>query len=119
MFLVRGLGWFLLALAVAVAVNDVLAWWSDSNLHLLTLGELWGKLAPGSLAETQRSVQRFGNPSLWQILARPVLTVPAIPLFLGLGLLLVWAGTRTADRPDPGTIMSTRPRRRRRRAGLR
>ena len=118
MLLVRGLGWFLMALAVAVTVNDVLAWWSESNLHLLTLGELWGKLAPGSLAETQRSVQRFANPSLWQILARPALTVPAIPIFFGIGLLLVWAGTRVVGRADPGTIMSTRPPRRCRR-GLR
>jgi hypothetical protein len=118
MFLVRGLGWFLLALAAAVAVNDVLAWWSETNLHLLTLGELWGKLAPGSLEQTQRSVQRFATPSLWQVLARPVLGVPALPVFLGVGLLLLWAGSRPVGRPDPGTIMSTRPPRRRRR-GLR
>ena len=118
MLLVRGLGWFLLALAAAVAVNDLLSWWAESSLRLLTLGELWGKLAPGSLAETQRSVQRFTNPSLWQALARPVLTVPAIPVFLGLGLLLLWAGSRTAGRGDPGTLLSTRPPRRRK-GGLR
>lgn len=115
MFLVRGLGWMLLALAVAVTVNDALAWWSESHLHLVTLGELWGKLGPGSLADTQRSVQRFANPSLWQVLARPVLAVPAMPVFLGSGLLLLWAGSRPAGRLEPGTIMRTRPPRRRRR----
>jgi len=118
MILVRALGWLLLALAVSVAVNDALAWWAESQLHFLTLGELWGKLAPASLADTQRSVQRFANPSLWQTIARPVLGVPAIPVFLGIGLLLLWAGSRVIGRPDAGTIMSTRPPRRRR-GGLR
>jgi hypothetical protein len=117
MFLVRGLGWFLLALAVAVTVNDALAWWSEAHFHLLTLGELWAKLEPGSLAETQRSVQRFANPTLWQTLARPVLAVPAIPAFLVIGLLLLWAGGR-AGAPEAGAIMRTRPPRRRR-GGLR
>ena len=114
MVLVRALGWFLLALAVAVTVNDALAWLSESQFHLLTLGELWTKLEPGSLAETQRSVQRFATPSLWQTLARPVLAVPAIPVFLGIGLLLLWAGSRALGRPEAGTVLSTRPPRRRR-----
>ena len=118
MVLVRALGWLLLALAVSVAVNDVLAWSAEQHLHLLTLGELWGKLAPGSLADTQLSVQRFATPSLWQSLARPVLEVPAIPVFLGIGFVLLWAGSRPVGRAEPGTIMSTRPPRRRR-GGLR
>jgi hypothetical protein len=118
MLLVRSLGWLLLALAVAVGVNDILAWWAEAHLHLLSLGELWSKLEPGSLENTQRNVQRFANPGLWSWLARPVLAVPAIPVFLAIGLLLLWVGNRGDGRGEPGMIGTTRPPRRRHR-GLR
>ncbi len=119
MLLVRGLGWLLVALAVAVLVNDALSWWSEGGLRLSALGDLWSKLDPGSLGSTQVSVQRFANPGLWNWLARPVLATPALPVFLGIGLLLLWAGGLSSDgRPEPGFVIGSRPPRRRRRGGL-
>ena len=118
MVLVRGLGWLLLALAVAVSVNDALAWWSEGSFHLSGLGDLWRKLDSSSLGTAQNSVQRFANASLWNWLARPVLATPALPVFLGFGLLVLWLGGQGEGRAEPGFVMGSRPSRRRRRGGL-
>ena len=49
--LFRALGWLLLAMAIAVAVQDALAWWTKGSFHLLGLGELWSRLDIRSLSE--------------------------------------------------------------------
>ena len=115
MVLVRGFGWLLLALAVAVLVNDALAWWSEGSVHFSGLGDLWSKLDPGSLGSAQNSVHRYANAGLWNWLAGPVLVMPALPVFLGFGLLLLWLGGHGEGRAEPGFVMGSRPRRRRRR----
>ncbi len=118
MVLVRGLGWVLLALAVAVSVNDALAWWSEGGFRLTALGDLWSKLDPASLGTAQNSVQRFATAGLWNWLARPILATPALPVFLAFGLLALWLGGHGEGRSEPGFVMSSRPSRRRRRGGL-
>lgn len=118
MLLLRAVGWLLLALAVAVLVNDALSWWSEGGFRLTSLGDLWNKLAPGSLGSAQTSVQRFANPGLWNWLARPVLVTPGLPIFLGFGLLALWIGSQGGDRSEPGFVMGSRPPRRRRGRGL-
>ena len=89
MVVVRGLGWLLLAMAVAAIVHDGLTWWSDGSFHLLGLGDLWSRLDMRSLGDTQSAVQRHLSGALWSWVVRPVLMIPALPAFLALGVLLI------------------------------
>jgi hypothetical protein len=113
MVVFRGLGWLLLALAVAVVVHDLLTWWSEGSFRFSTVGSLWSHLDSASLGNAQTSARRQLSGILWTWLMRPLLTVPAIPAFLVLGLALVWIGRRDSGRPEPGFLMGSRPRRRR------
>ena len=119
MLLFRALGWLLLALAVTVTANDALSWWSEGSFRLMSLGDLWSKLDPGSLDTAQSSVQRFASAGLWNWVAQPVLVTPAIPLFAALGILLLWLGGAGGATADAGFAVGARSHRRRRgRRGL-
>ena len=119
MVVIRGLGWLLLALAVAAIVHDGLAWWSEGSFRLLGLGDLWSHLDVRSLSEAQSVVQRHLSAALWTWIVRPVLMIPALPAFLALGLLLLWLGNRSAGDVESGLLGGSRPpRRRRSRGGL-
>ena len=109
----RILGWIVLALAAAIAVHDALSSWTDRAVHLVSIGELWTLLDPGSLSDTQVAVQRHLSVSLWNAVLRAPLALPALPVFLAVGLLLLWGGRR--GRPEsPGVLTGSRPGRRRR-----
>lgn len=116
--LFRALGWLLLAMAVAVVVHDGLAWWSEGSFHLFGLGELWSQLDIGSLNRAEGAVQRHLSGSLWTSVIGPVLTVPAVLAFLGLGVFFLWIGGRRRAPEAPAFIGGGRTRRRRSRGGL-
>jgi hypothetical protein len=119
MVVVRGLGWLLLALAVAAIVHDGLNWWSEGTFHLLGLGDLWSHLDVRSLGDTQSAAQRHLSGVLWTWIIRPLLLIPALPAFLALGILLLWLGNRSGGDGEPGFLGGSRPpRRRRSRGGL-
>jgi hypothetical protein len=118
MVVFRGLGWLLLALAVAAIVHDALTWWSDGSFHLLGLGDLWSHLDMRSLSDAQTAVQRNVSAALWNWIIRPILMIPALPAFLVLGLLLLWLGNRSGGDAEPGLLGGSRPPRRRRSRGL-
>ena len=113
MVVFRALGWLFLALAVAVFVHDLLTWWSQGSYPFSTLGSLWAHLDPASLGNTQTSARRHLSGILWTWMMRPLLTVPAVPAFLVLGLVLVWIGRRDSGRSQGDFLMGSRPRRRR------
>lgn len=114
----RALGWLLLAMAVAVVVHDGLAWWSEGSFRLFGLGELWSQLDIGSLNRAEGAVQRHLSGALWTSVVGPVLTVPAVLAFLGLGVVFLWIGRRGGGPEAPSYIGGGRPRRRRSRGGL-
>ena len=109
----RALGWLLLAMAVAVVVHDGLAWWSEGSFRLFGLGELWSQLDIGSLNRAEGAVQRHLSGALWTSVVGPVLTVPAVLAFLGLGVVFLWIGRRGGGPEAPSYIGGGRPRRRR------
>ena len=86
--LYAGLGWLLLAMAVAAIVHDGLAWWADGSFHLLGLGDLWSHLDIRSLSDAQNAVQRHVSTAMWNWIVRPILMIPALPAFLVLGLAI-------------------------------
>ncbi len=120
MVLVRALGWLLLALALAVAVHDLLFWWSDGAFRPMTTRELWLQLDYASLQGLEGFVGRNLTPVLWTQIAGPILRWPVLPMFVIGGLLLIWLGQRHEERGgDSGFVLASRPRRRRRgRSGL-
>ena len=73
MVVLRGLGWLLLAMAVAAIVHDGLVWWTEGSFHLLGLGDLWSHLDVRSLSDAQSAVQRHVSTALWNWIVRPIL----------------------------------------------
>lgn len=114
----RVLGWLLLAMSVAAAVHDGLAWWAEGSLRLLGFGGLWSHLDARSLADTQGAVQRHLSAGAWNWIARPLLMVPVLPAFLLVGLLCLWLGARGGRDRETGFFIGSRPPRRRRSRGL-
>lgn len=117
MVLFRALGWLLLAASVAMAVRDGLYWWSERTFHALSLGELWLLLDFGSLQSLEASVVRHLSTMAWARLATPVLAIPATPVFVILGLFLLWLGQPRGRRAEGSFVGSRPPRRRRGRRG--
>ena len=119
MLLIRALGWLLLTLAIAIAVHDGLFWWSDGAFHPMGLGDLWQQLDYVSLQSLEMVVSRHLSVMAWARIAAPILKLPALPVFVIVGLLLLWLGQSRDDRPEPGFLLnSRRPRRRRSRGSL-
>jgi hypothetical protein len=118
MVLVRALGWLLLAFALAVAVRDALFWWTEGTLRLYRLGDLWLQLDFASLQSLESFVVGHVSALVWSRLAAPVLNLPALPVFGLLGLFLVWRSQRREEPTRPGFLLTSRPRRRRRRGSL-
>ncbi len=118
MVMLRGLGWLLLASAVAAIVHDGLTWWSEGSFHLLGLGDLWSHLDVRSLSDAQSAVQRHVSTALWSWIVRPILMIPALPAFLALGFVFLWLGSRSGGDADPGFAIGSRRPRRRRSRGL-
>src|SRR5260370_35017921 len=87
MVVVRGLGWLLLAMAVAAIVHDGLTWWSYGSFHLLGLGDLWSHLDMRPLGDSQSAVQHNVSTALWNWIVRPALMIPALPALRVLGRL--------------------------------
>jgi hypothetical protein len=117
MVLVRGLGWLLMGLAVAVAVRDGLTWWSDGALHAQTLQGLWLQLDYPSLKSLEAFIGRHLSPRAWAGIAAPALAIPVLPAFVIAGLLLLWLGQRRDGRPESSFVTASRPPRRRRGRG--
>lgn len=125
MVLFRALGWLLLAMTVAAAVQNGLTWWSESAFRVLTLGDLWAHLDYGSLARTQAFFTRHVSAHGWTLAVRPVLGLPAVPAFLIIGLFCLWIGGRASTgegrrgrRREGGFVGGSRRPRRRRSGGL-
>lgn len=115
----RAFGWLLLAMALAAAVHDALAWWSDGSLRLLTLAGLWARIDLGSLTGLQDGIEQHIHPAAWHWVLRPILAIPAVLAFVVVGLICLWLGQRPMGRMPAGYVMGSRPPRRRRgRIGL-
>jgi hypothetical protein len=115
MVLLRALGWILLALGLGIVVYDALTWWSDGVFRLLTLGDLWSRLDPGSRIAVQDGLQQPLSGVLWTRLLMPVLKIPALPAFAIGGIACLWLGGRIGSRGAAETsfLGMSRPRRRR------
>jgi hypothetical protein len=92
MVLIRALGWLLLALTVAAAVQNGLTWWSEGGFRLLALSDVWGHVDYGSLAALQGYLTADDSSHVWAWGVASLVRLPAIPVFLILGLFSLWIG---------------------------
>ncbi len=79
---------FFLFAALAL-VWDLVRWGGKGPVYLADLGTDWYALHPASLQLAQPAVQRYLSPALWDSFIQPVLLVPAVLLFGGLGLVFL------------------------------
>jgi hypothetical protein len=90
------LGWFLVLAAVAVAGWELLAPNAAVGYDLRPAGELWYRLAPGSLNLLQAVVERYIWPPLWDPAFVSILQLPALVVFAVPGVVLLllcfWRG---------------------------
>lgn len=123
MVLFRAVGWLLLVMAVAAAVQNALSWWSEGAFRFLALSDIWAHLDYGSLAAVQGVSTEHGAARGWRWGVLALLRLPAVPVFLILGLVLIWIGQRNAEGRRGGSasgfsVGGTRRPRRRRSRGL-
>ncbi len=84
-----GLGWLLVLAALAVAGWELLAPDPAVGYGLRPAGELWFRLAPGSLNLLQAVVERYIWPPLWDPAIVGILQLPALVVFAVPGLAIV------------------------------
>jgi hypothetical protein len=118
MVVFRALGWLLMAMTVATAVQNGLTWWSEGAFRFLTLGDVWAHFDYGSLLATQAFLTRHVSAGVWTWSMLPLLHVPALPVFLILGLFCLWRGQSNGEgrrrrRSADFAVGSRRPKRRR------
>lgn len=94
----RGIGWGLVALALAAFGYEVLMAVQTGGYRVIAAGELWYGLHRASLNLVQAVVQRHLHPFLWDPLIQTALTWPAWALFgvPGVALLAAFRRRRSA-----------------------
>ena len=101
-FVGLSLGWLLVLAAVAVAGWELLAPNVAVGYDLRPAGELWYRLAPGSLNLLQVVVERYIWPPLWDPAFVSILQLPALVVFAVPGVVLLilcfWRGGRRRKR---------------------
>jgi hypothetical protein len=115
--LFRGLGWFLILIAVGIAAAEVVGFVRSGDRRLASIGEFWFAVDPAGINTTQAVIQRYLHPSIWDGLRPILVSVPALLLPLVLGVLFLVAA-RIGRPEDAGSGSSRRGRRRRGRNSL-
>lgn len=90
-FLLRFTGFWLLAAGFVALIVDGTRSIAASALILMSAGDAWYAVSPGSLAALE-SWARAKSPALWETVITSVLSVPAFLLLLVLGILLMTLG---------------------------
>lgn len=89
----RFLGALFLLIAVIAGVYDATRSMAADRLVTASLLEHWTAIAPTLLNSTQAAVKR-AHPMLWDAGLGQLLQLPAVLVFLALGVLLAYAGRR-------------------------
>ena len=85
----RALGWLLVLTALVLLGLDVWAWTDTGVFRLMSAGELWFSLDPGSLGTAQAAIQRYVHPWIWDPLVQSILLAPAAIVLGILGLMFL------------------------------
>lgn len=92
-FILRLLGFILLAGALVALVYDLGGFSQSAEDGLSPLGALWFQLHPGSLNMLQAGVERNIDQDLWHETIFPILELPAVFVLAIPGLVLLLLST--------------------------
>ncbi|CEJ11296.1 hypothetical protein BN1110_01584 [bacterium YEK0313] len=101
-FIVRALGFVLVAVGFVALVIDGTKSIAGSRLIYTVIGETWRTLQPASLNAVQPVLEKAGFAWLWDPVMLNLLVLPTALVGLGLGGLLMIAGRRRE--PQIGVI---------------
>lgn len=90
--ILRLLGAVLVLAALWPLVREMAMLLDGAGHSFIPLGQLWFEINPASLNMLQAGIQRRIAPWLWEDAIQPVLTWPAWPVLLALGLALIALG---------------------------
>ena len=93
-FVFKILGFFVLALAVVLAVLDITKSITASELVLTPVAATWAAISPNSLLSTRDLVQEWAHPYLWDPVAEFILQLPSWLVFWLLAMILLKLGQR-------------------------
>lgn len=94
----RVFAWLFIALGLGAAARDVLAFLEHGTVGVSALGQIWFAVDPGSLNLVQAVVERYIHPVLWDPIIFSLLRLPAAPVFLAIGIALLFAFRRRTRR---------------------
>jgi hypothetical protein len=90
-----------LAVAVIMAVLDATRTVAAGDLVMTPLGTSWLTVSPATLESTQKAVETWLHPVLWDPVALFVLKSPGFIVFAVIAFLLYAAGRRPKRRMSP------------------
>jgi len=91
MIIGRAIGWAFVVLGLLVLGRDVWVSVQAAAARLIAIGELWYVIDRSSLNVVQAVIQRYVWPPLWDPGIVTVLRLPAAPLLVALGAILLVA----------------------------
>ncbi len=97
MVVLRLLGWILVVMALVLVGRDLLAWYDTGTLSPIALDQFWSNLDRSSLDEFEAAIQRTVAPWVWSGIVQDMLALWAAPIFVVVGLALLWLGRRRDD----------------------
>ena len=100
-FLFRFLATIALAVAVIMAVLDATRTIAAGDWVMTSLGASWLAVSPATLESTQKSVETWVHPALWDPVALFVLKSPGFLAFAVIALLLYALGRKPQRRMSP------------------
>ncbi|MEQ8966348.1 MAG: hypothetical protein RID91_11020 [Azospirillaceae bacterium] len=91
MIIGRAIGWAFVVLGLLVLGRDIWVSIQAAAARLIAIGELWYVIDRSSLNVVQAVVQRYIWPPLWDPGIVTVLRLPAAPVLIALGAILLVA----------------------------
>ena len=92
-FLFRTIGIWFMAATIVAAVVDGMKSIATGRLIMTSLVQFWTQISPSSLASAQAAVQKL-SAKIWDPFVLMIIQMPAWAVFLGIGAIFIFLGTR-------------------------
>lgn len=93
-FLLRGIGFLVLALALIAAVLDLTRSIAASKVLITSFGDLWRGISQATLLNLQQMVETIIHPYVWNPLISSFIALPGWLVLWMVSMLLLWIGKR-------------------------
>lgn len=96
--LFRMLGFFVLALALVLAILDITRSITAEAIIMTSLASSWISINPETLASSRDAVVTLVHPLLWDPVLTNILALPSWLILWFLSMILLWLGQRREAR---------------------